>query len=263
MAGFEALSYFAIEMQPATPDPKTEAKSDNKQYGCTELIIRVVIAIIAVLVIDYGVALIFHRAYPHDEMTTALKPFQNNYLAQTSAFITSEGQTSEFTDDPSPTSRFWGLAIVIMVGVFMLFAILYAIPFTRKAINYTWHGLFLALFVWMVDAMFFPPVMTVFDRDNKVMIIHQPSMFFFGTKTEVPFEQISGFTYEPHFIDGFDHYDDVLYADLFANTNDGKVFIGDNQIGVHSQIDAEAPLSDERQAEIDGALKALHQLIGK
>jgi hypothetical protein len=121
----------------------------------------------------------------------------------------------------------------------------------------------LCLFVLMIDAMFFPPVMTVFDRERNVMIVHRPEWIIFGTRTEIPFEQISGFSYKIENTDGVDAYEDAQYADLFANTSQGAIFIGENQVGTSPETVETVSITGVRQREIDNAVKALQLLIGK
>jgi hypothetical protein len=244
--------------------PTEKSKTAKDQGGCSFWLIRLGIGLGIVLLTDYLLGFIFNATYPHDSATTVLIPFQNHYLASTDAYITSEGMISEFTDDPGATARFIGLCIIPFVGAFLLSVVLYLIPFTREVVlPYLPHAFIFSLLMLMVYSLFYPPVMTVFDRGRKVMIIHRPAWMFFGTKTEIPFDQISSISYEYLDTDGNDHYEAVQYANLFANTASGKIFIGDNQVGAHAESNEKVPILRVRKRETEAAVEALQLIIGK
>jgi hypothetical protein len=267
MVSFARQSYIGGQMESPKQEPEeTMSAKSTKGGGCTSFLVRAGIGLAIIFLVDYLVALIFESAWPHDTVTSALIPFQNHYLATTDAFVTNEGLISEFTNDPGATARFLGLVIIPFVAMLLLSVVLYLIPFTNKLLPYIVPAFFVSLFVLMIYCMFFPPVMTVFDRERKVMIVHRPEWMFFGTKTEIPFEQISGFTYEIETTDGNNHYEDVQYADLFATTTNGKVFIGANQVGAHTSTHDEPqniPIFKETRQEIERTVEALQLLIGK
>jgi hypothetical protein len=241
--------------------PKAEPRK-KEQNGCVFLLIRLGIGIAVIFVIDYVVSYAFQSAYPHDSTTTALIPFQNHYLTTTDAFVTSEALTSEFTGDVGITARFLALVIIPFIAILLLTVVLYIIPFTKKLTDYAWHALLFSFFMLMMYTMFFPPVMTVFDRERKVMVVSKAEWWFFSTKTEIPFDQISGFSYKVHVDDGTTH-EDVQYADLFAATSSGEVFIGENQIASYVETADTIPVTRARRREIEAAMQALRVLIGK
>lgn len=209
-------------------------ENKKEQYGCMDIIIRVVAGISIIILIDYISAWIFRKAVPHDEITSALIPFQNNYIAATNAFVTDEFGVSEFSYDPGPATRFFSVFLLVLIGSFILALFLYIPKFTRHLLDYYWYFVLFCFAIAMIQATFYPSQMTVFDRERKMMVIHKPQWIFFGGKTEIPFDQIKNFTYEIHRSDGNDHHWDVEYSDLFAITLNGdRIFIGENQIGEH------------------------------
>ena len=242
-------------------DEQTKTNNDGKGY--MHLLARGGIGVAIILLADFLTTWIFNATYSHDETTAALIPFQNSYLARTDAFITSEGVITEFTTDPGPTARFVAGCITPFISIMVLAGILYLIPFTRKLVDFTWQAIVFSLFILMLDSLFSPPVMTVFDRENKVMIVYRPQWIFFGSKTRIPFDQISGFTFEIEEADSDTNFDDVQYADLFATTSSGKVFIGENQVGAHPETTEKVPIVQARRVEIERALDTLKRLIDR
>jgi hypothetical protein len=240
--------------------PKPAVK---KQYGCTEILVRLAIGVAIILAIDYAVTFTFHWIYPPNEITKDLIPLQNGYLARTDAFVTSEGMASQFNDDPGATTRFLSLCIIPVVGIFLLSVVLYLIPFTRKLLDYMGHAILFCFAVLMFDSLFIPPTMTVFDRMRNVMVIHRPEWIFFGTETEIPFEKISGFSYEIVGDPGLDVRDDIGYAHVYAETTDGKIFIGEDQMSMYAQDSEAIPVPREKRLGVEAAVRALHKLIGK
>jgi hypothetical protein len=239
-----------------------EIKKSKNNRGCTFLLIRVGIGVAGIFLLDYITSLAFQSAYPADAITTDLVPFQNHYLAKTDAFVTSEGMSTEFSDDPGAAARFLGLCILPFIGTMVLATILYIVPFTRKLVDYTWHIMTFAFVLLMIFAMFFPPVMTTFDRERKVMIVHRNSWMLNPTKTEIPFDQITSFTSEIDEVHSDSHVE-IDYADLYANTTSyGKVFIGENQVGSHATTSEDVMLDKDRKMETEKALKALRSLVG-
>lgn len=247
--------YFG-EMESPQPEKK-------KQYGCMELITRVVLGIGIIILIDYISAWIFKKTVPYDDITTALVPFQNNYLAFTDAFVTDEFGVSEFSYDPGPATRFFGLFIFVLVGSFVLALLLYIPKITRDLLDYYWYFVLFCLALAMIHSTFYPSTMTVFDRERKMMVIHKTEWMFFGKKTEFSFDQIDSITYEIHRSDGNDHYTDVEYSDLFAIMKDGnRVFIGESQIGEHKATEDPVIFKGSIKESKD-AVAALTKLIGK
>lgn len=248
-------------MEP--PKEPADTKDQKKKSGCTPFLIRLAIGIAIVFALDFLISWIFRSSYPSDQITAALVPFQNGYLAPTDAYITAEGATSEFTTDIGAAGRFLGLCVIPFVGILILSAILYAIPPTRKLIDYTVHAMIVAWLILLVDAMFVPPIKTVFDRERKVMIIHKSEWMISGTTVEIPFSQVSDVGYEIHESSGMGHYDDVDYADIYVKTPTGKTVIGENQVGAHASTADKVPIAKERQQEIDQAIAAILAILGK
>ncbi len=227
-----------------------------------DIIARVAAVVISVLAIDYLVTWIFTMRYPHDEITSALIPFQNHYLATTDAFLASEGVVTEFSIDPGVTTRFLSMSILPCVGLFVLGIIVAFVPFFMKLLNYFWYAIGVALLAVMIQSMFLPPVKTVFDRERKVMVVQHRDWGFLQTAKEVPFEQITGFTYEIERTNSNHVHEDIAYADLYATTAAGKIFIGENQLAQYSEANTYSP-SAAMVREIESTTRALTRLIGK
>ncbi|HZY82237.1 MAG TPA: hypothetical protein VFE50_22080 [Cyclobacteriaceae bacterium] len=240
--------------------PKPAAKDKG---GCAPLLIRVAIGVAVILAIDYGVTKFFESKYPHDIYTNPLIPFENYYLAPTDAFLASEGVTSEFTDDVGVTARFFVLMILPTACMVIIAIVLFIIPFTKKLLDYFWYAFGAVAILILIQSFFIPPVLTIFDRDKKVMTVYKHEWMMVASKTEIPFEKISDFTSETHFVSGFGHYDDIRYVDLFAIVDGERIFIADNQVGSGRSLDENAPLLKWQQQELDAAILALKIMIGK
>ena len=146
---------------------KPEAK---KTMGCASGLLRLAAIVLGLFVFEYVLSRTFHAINPADELTRTFIPYQNNYLAFTDAFITSEGMTSEFSDDTSATVRFLGNFILAFIGMIVITVALYIIPHTRKLMDYLWYGLYLpVVFVVLIYSFFFPQSRTVLaSRSNTV-----------------------------------------------------------------------------------------------
>jgi hypothetical protein len=62
---------------------------------------------------------------------------------------------------------------------------------------------------------------------------------------------------------GLNHRSDIAYADLYAATAVGKVFIGENELSIYDQTSETIPVPKDRKREIEAAVTTLHKLIGK
>lgn len=238
-------------------------KPEKKQYGCMAIIWRVVFAIAIIALVDYLSAWIFRMIIPYDNLTTTLIPFQNGYLARTDAFLTTEFNVIEFSTNPGPAGRFLSLCIFVVVASFFIGLILAFIPFLKSLLDYYWYVVSACFLLLMIKVTFYPSLMTVFDRDNRIMTIHKPEWIFFGTKSQTSFDQISGFTYQVHRTSGVDHYEDLEYADILAITVKGdSLVIGENQVGVYENGVTRGVI-DKENDEAAEAVKALTKLIGK
>jgi hypothetical protein len=240
----------------------SETEKDKSKRGCSYLAIRLGVFLIVMIGVVNVLKWVFHLIFPYTDITTHLIPFQNDYLAFTDSFITSEGMSSEFTDDMGIVGRFLGGCIPALMGGIIINVILYIIPFTRKAINYIVYILYLpAAIVVLIYAGFFPRVKSTFDVENRQLHITHHKWFFIPARKSIPFADITGYDFKFEDLSSYSHGTHGEYAIIYVITKDGAHFIGENQIGTHSSVDDWKPVQEDHE-KIKKVIQTIEQLTG-
>ncbi|NOT77318.1 MAG: hypothetical protein HOP08_20540 [Cyclobacteriaceae bacterium] len=235
----------------------------KKDSGCLLMLGKITLIIAGLFVLEYFVQWSFHREYPANELTKTFLPFQNNYLAFTDAFITSEGMTSAFSDDLSATGRLLGNGVLVIGVLAILSVIIFVIPFTKKYVDNILYWLYIPVFtVTLIYSQFFPPVKTVFDSEHKKMLVTTYSWMFIENTIEIPYDSISDFYYSLEDVNSYSDSEHAELAAIFAASGDQKIFIGENQTGTHAPTDSTWRIKARRQPQAKLLIESLKKITG-
>src|SRR5690349_6336415 len=117
-----------------------------KPRGCFQYIFSIVAILVVLNTLIWILGVTFRAAYPTTALTESLVPFQNNYLAFASAYVTSEF-TREFTSNSGPFFRFIFLAGFSLVATMVIGLFFYLVPSLRELIVHLLRRLFLPLLI--------------------------------------------------------------------------------------------------------------------
>jgi hypothetical protein len=163
-------------------------KKSKYKTGWRWLLIKAAIAIALVLLLEKILGALINSS----PLGTALSPFHNHYFSFSSYYLTDQGMGSDFTVDPSATTRFviyfvLGYLVYAFINVFILL-----IPVLRKQAARVNAVLYAALVAGaFLLAFFFPTRITTIDTGKKEIRITTYSYLFIPATTHLPFAGIS------------------------------------------------------------------------
>jgi hypothetical protein len=195
--------------------------------GWRLLLIKAIITIVILALVEFILGTISAK----DPMSTALKPFHNNYFSCAPYYLTNPGMGSEFSESPSATTRF---VIFFILGYIMFFIIniIWFIPLFRPLAKYVNLLLFnLILIGAFLLAFFFPPKTTEISTIDKEIRITRHSWLFIPKTIPIHFSDIDSIW--PQITSVFDgttmQY--INYLSISITTNKGfKIPLGKIQV---------------------------------
>jgi hypothetical protein len=173
--------------------------------------------------------------------------------------------TLEFTTDPGPISRLiFSGALVLVIAIILLFIVAFIPGLNRFGKYITQWFFILMMLVAAVHASFIPSTLTVFNQKEKQLELTNFSWGLVPIKKTYPFFSLKSFSYKLNEDYAHDH-SYTIYAQLFAEVGEEKIFLSQNVVGWHGGHQKEHDawkLPKDKQTEIENAIQSMRQLTG-
>lgn len=238
--------------------------SSIKNNHLKNVLTWLVALIVLIMLLDWTIGELFSRTYLLSDQHTTIKSFQNQYLAFTDLFLTSEFIKSN-DDDPGRLSRFFSEGILVILAWGLVLIGLRWIPAWQKTSGLiTRFGTLLILLALYIHASFFPAIKTEFDSKKKEIIITQNHYYFLTQRTtRIPYADVISFESNWLEVSGFSTTQRAGILQLFANTGSDKYFIGETRIDSHAPNDQQWRLRAEQKYQplADEVIQTLQEII--